>query len=301
MVLLYLEKQQGGVLLKVQVDCVHCYLKQVVSTMKRIGLEDKLQYEILYKLMDEIKNLDNSNTPAYNSSIILEKAYDMLGDSDPYLSAKKDSNDIALSFYPELKERLANSKERLHDAVKMSVAGNVIDLGIYRDFNIDSALAQVMEEGFSVDCFSLFESELSKTDRVIIIGDNAGEIVFDKILIEELVRIGKSVTYVVKSKPVLNDATMDDAEYVGLRDIANVIETGSGHLGVSLADISDEFRYELENASLIVSKGQANFESLEDVDWISRKAFFLLKIKCEEVARVSGLEFNSMVFLRKSN
>lgn len=286
--------------MKVQVDCVHCYLKQVVSTMKRMELKDEIQYEILYKIMEEIKNLDNSKTPAYNSSVILEKAYEMLGESDPYILAKKESNDAALSFYADLKEKLLSSEDNLHDAIKIAVAGNVIDLGIYRDFDIGSALSHIMEEGFSVDCFDLFQKELEDTDSVLIIGDNAGEIVFDKILIEELIRIGKSVTYVVKSHPVLNDATMADAEYVGLTDIAHVIETGSGHLGVSLEDISDEFKHELEVANLIISKGQANFESLEDIDWIAQKTFFLLKIKCEEVARISGLDFNSMVFLRKS-
>lgn len=285
--------------MKVQLDCVHCYLKQVVSTMKRMNLDDSTQYDVLYKLMDEIKQLDNSKTPAYNSSVILQKAYKLIGESDPYKLAKRESNDAALSFYPELLERVSQSENRLLDSLKISVAGNVIDLGIYRDFDIGSAIVQIMEEGFSVDCFKQFKSELDKTDNVLIIGDNAGEIVFDRILVEELIRIGKSVTYVVKSSPILNDATLEDAEYVGMDKLARVIETGSGHLGVSLEDISDEFKYELETAPLIISKGQANFESLEGIDWIVQKTFFLLKIKCEEVALVSNLKFNSMVFLRK--
>ncbi|OHW63532.1 hypothetical protein EUAN_03960 [Andreesenia angusta] len=286
--------------MKVQLDCVHCYLKQVVSTMKRTDLDEDTQYQILYRLMEEIKGLDNSNTPAYNSSVILKSAYEMIGVADPYKSAKRESNDAALSFYPELSELLSRSQDRLKDALKIAVAGNVIDLGIYRDFDIGSAISQVMDEGFSADCSEQFKSELDSTDSVLIIGDNAGEIVFDRMLVEELRRLGKSVTYVVKSSPILNDATMEDAEYVGMTDLAKVIETGSGHLGVSIDDISDEFRKALENASVIISKGQANFESLEGIDWISQKTFFLLKIKCEEVALVSGLKFNSMVFLRKS-
>lgn len=268
--------------------------------MKRTGLDEDTQYEILYRLMEEIKGLDNSNTPAYNSSVILKSAYEMMGVADPYKSAKRESNDSALSFYPELSELLSRSQDRLKDALKIAVAGNVIDLGIYRDFDIGSAISQVMDEGFSVDCSEQFKSELDSTDSVLIIGDNAGEIVFDRMLVEELRRLGKSVTYVVKSSPILNDATMEDAVYVGMTDLAKIIETGSGHLGVSIDDISDEFRKALENASVIISKGQANFESLEGIDWIAQKTFFLLKIKCEEVALVSELKFNSMVFLRKS-
>lgn len=268
--------------------------------MKRTGLDEDTQYEILYRLMEEIKGLDNSNTPAYNSSVILKSAYEMMGVADPYKSAKRESNDAALSFYPELSELLSMSQDRLKDALKIAVAGNVIDLGIYRDFDIGSAISQVMDEGFSVDCSEQFKSELDSTDSVLIIGDNAGEIVFDRMLVEELRRLGKSVTYVVKSSPILNDATMEDAVYVGMTDLAKVIETGSRHLGVSIDDISDEFRQALENASVIISKGQANFESLEGIDWIAQKTFFLLKIKCEEVALVSELKFNSMVFLRKS-
>jgi damage-control phosphatase, subfamily I len=285
---------------KVQADCVHCYLKQVVSTMKQLDIDEKKQYEILYEIMEDIKSLDLDKTPAYNSSVVLRKAYKLLGESDPYKKAKKESNDIALSHYAELEEKLENSKDRLHDAIKIAVAGNVIDLGIFRNFDLNLALEQIMDKGFSVDCFSKFKEELDSTEDVLIIGDNSGEIVFDKLLVNELKKLGKAVTYVVKSEPILNDATMEDAEYVGLTDVASVIETGSGHLGVSLDDVSKEFMNHLENARLIISKGQANFESLEDIDWIAKKTFFLLKIKCEEVASVSELDFNSMVFLRKS-
>lgn len=287
--------------MKAKADCIHCYLKQVVSTLKRADIDEEEQFEMVFKIMDMIKKLDMSKTPAYNSTVVQQKVCEIIGNSDPYASVKRESNDAAMSLYPKLKARLDLSGDRLYDAIKMSVAGNVIDLGIQRSFDIEGALSQALDVGFYVDDYGLFKERLEDADEVMIIGDNSGEIVFDKILIEELTALGKSVIYSVKSKPALNDATMEDADYVGMKDLKKlrVIETGSGFLGVSLDDISDEFRSALENSKLIISKGQANFECLEDVDWIAKKTFFLLKIKCDEVTSFAGAPLGSMVFLKK--
>lgn len=287
--------------MKAKADCIHCYLKQVVSTLKRADIDEEEQFEMVFKIMDMIKKLDMSKTPAYNSTVVQQKVCEIIGNSDPYASVKRESNDAAMSLYPKLKARLDLSGDRLYDAIKMSVAGNVIDLGIQRSFDIEGALSQALDVGFYVDDYELFKESLENTDEVLIIGDNSGEIVFDKILIEELTALGKSVIYSVKSKPALNDATMEDAEYVGMKDLKRlrVIETGSGFLGVSLDDVSDEFSSALENSKLIISKGQANFECLEDVAWIAKKTFFLLKIKCDEVTSFAGAPLGSMVFLKK--
>lgn len=287
--------------MKAKADCIHCYLKQVVSTLKRADIGEEEQFKLVFEIMDMIKELDMSKTPAYNSTVVQQKVCEIIGNRDPYASVKRESNDAALSLYPKLKARLDLSRDRLYDAIKMSVAGNVIDLGIQRSFDIEGALSQALDVGFYVDDYELFKESLENTDEVLIIGDNSGEIVFDKILIEELTALGKSVIYSVKSKPALNDATMEDAEYVGMKDLKKlrVIETGSGFLGVSLDDVSDEFSSALENSKLIISKGQANFECLEDVAWIAKKTFFLLKIKCDEVTSFAGAPLGSMVFLKK--
>lgn len=286
--------------MKSGIDCVHCYLKQAVSCMKMAGIDDENKmHQVIYELMDYVKTFDPELTPAENSSKALHKVNGMIGIDDPYEKVKKQSNDLALELYPGLRQMIENSDDRLYDALKIAVAGNIIDLGINRSFDIHEALAHSMGTGFSKDHYELFRNRLEKVREVLIIGDNSGEIVFDKILVEELSRLGKQVTYVVKGAPILNDATMEDAIYVGMDKLAKVVTTGSGYLGVSMGQVSEEFINTLYNANLVISKGQANFESLEQDDRLKGKVFFLLKIKCEYVGQVAGAELGDVVFFTR--
>jgi len=291
---------KGELPVKASIDCVHCYLKQAVSCMKIAGIEDENKmHEVIYQLMDYVKTFSTEASPAENSSKILLKTYELIGIDDPYKEIKKQSNDLALKLYSGLKQKIEDSGDRLYDALKIAVAGNIIDLGISTSFNINEALAHSMGTGFSKDHYTLFRSKLDKVQEVLILGDNSGEIVFDKILVEELLRLGKQVTYVVKGAPILNDATMEDAVYVGMDKLAKVITNGSEYLGVCMNHVPEEFINTLYNADLIIAKGHANFESLEQDDKVKGKAFFLLKVKCEYVARIVGAELGDVVFFTR--
>jgi len=281
------------------IDCVHCYLKQAVTCMTIAGIDEDRQYPILYELMDDIKIMDSKRTPAENSTELLLKIYQLINNDDPYSEAKKKSNRLALALYPALKDFLQRSKNRLNDALKISVSGNVIDLGINKSFDIDASLKYSLDAGFAKDDFSLFVKKLNQEDNIVIVGDNAGEIVFDKLLAEELVAMGKRVTYIVKGGPILNDATMEDAIKVGMDNVAKVATTGSNYLGVPLRKISGEAGRLLMESGLVISKGQANFESLEHEETAKGKVFFLLKIKCECVGIVAGANFGDVVFFTR--
>ena len=282
--------------MKATIDCVHCYLKQAVSCMKMAGIDEDTQHEIIYKLMDYIKDYDRADTPAGNSTLAVLKTYEQINNDDPYKEVKKQSNDLALQLYPRLKDIIDENGDRLYKALKISVAGNVIDLGIRRSFNIEEELKYSMETGFAKDHYQAFAKKLEQVDEVLFLGDNSGEIVFDKILVEELVRLGKRVTYVVKEGPVLNDSTMEDALYVGMDKVARVMTTGSRFLGVSFKHISRKFADVLNNAPLVIAKGQANFESLEQEKMARDRIFFLLKIKCDEVSKTAGVQMGDLAF-----
>lgn len=282
------------------IDCVHCYLKQVVTCMVNAEVDEDTQYRVIYELMDYIRSFDINDTPAENSSKAILKAYEMIGAEDPFEKAKKESNDLALSLYPRVKSIVNDSEDSLYQALKVAVAGNIIDLGINRNYDIDAALQHSLETGFSKDDYGRFIRKLENTKEILFLGDNAGEIVFDKILAEELVQKGKKVTYAVKEGPILNDATASDAVYVGMDKLVEIITTGSNFLGVSLKRASEAFLNKLKTAELILSKGQANFESLESEEIVRGKIFFLLKIKCYDVVgRVAGAEFGDVVFMAK--
>lgn len=285
--------------MRAYVDCVHCYLKQAATCMNIAGIDEDKQHQILFNLMDEIKKKDRNRTPAENSTELLLKVYKLINNDDPYKEIKEKSNALALELYPRLKEYLIKSADRLYDALKISVAGNVIDLGINRSFDIDASLKYSLDVGFSKDDYKRFKNKFDKANEIIIIGDNAGEIVFDKLLVEEMISMGKSVTYIVKSDPILNDSTMEDVVQVGMDKVAKVITSGSNYLGVPIQKISDEVKQLLSNADLIISKGQANFESLEHEKLAKNRIFFLLKMKCDSVAHVAEAKFGDIVFFTR--
>ncbi|MBM7583165.1 uncharacterized protein with ATP-grasp and redox domains [Caldicoprobacter guelmensis] len=285
--------------MKATIDCMHCYLKQAVSCMRMAGIDEDAQHEILFKLMDYVKGLDREATPAENSTYVVLKTYELMGIDDPYKEIKRQSNDLALELYPQLKRMLEGYEDKPYAALKIAVAGNVIDLGIRRSFDVEGELRYSLDTGFSKDHYHRFKQKLEKVDEVLFLGDNAGEIVFDKILVEELVNLGKRVTYVVKEGPVLNDSTMEDAIYVGMDKVANVITSGSRFLGISFKHMSRELADALYKAPLVISKGQANFESLEQHEMARDRVFFLLKIKCDEVAKAAGAALGDVVFFAR--
>jgi len=283
------------------IDCIHCYLKQAVSCMEMANVPDERKKEVLYELMDFIKSLDPEASPAYNSSLVLLKTYEIIQNNDPYYFAKKQSNALALELYENVKKKVFESQDPLYNSLKVSVAGNVIDLGIKRDFDVESELAHAFEFGFSIDDYVLLKQKVQNGKNIVVVGDNAGEIVFDKILVEVLNQMGKDVYYIVKTKPILNDATLEDAKEVGMDKIATIVDTGVGLLGVPKEFVSSKFKQLILNADIVISKGQANFESLDEFEEIQDNVFYLLKIKCEFLAKKLNFKHGDLVLINGEN
>lgn len=284
------------------VDCVYCYLKQAVNCMMVAGVDEEIQHRVLFELMEDIKALDRRKTPAENSSEIILKTYKLIENEDPYREIKTKSNALALELYPSLKEYVEHSANPLLEVLKISAAGNVIDLGLNRSYDLKASLEQCLKTGFTINDYELFQSRLEKSERdeVVILADNTGEIVFDRLLAEELSKRGKKVICIVKGGPIVNDATREDALQTGMEKTAQIMTTGSNYLGALLHKISPEARGVLERAEVIIAKGQANFETLEHEELARGRIFFLLKLKCEGVARVAGAKFGDVVFISRS-
>ena len=283
--------------MKVLLDCIPCYLKQAISVMNAANIDTKRQEEVIYVLCKEMEIYHEDKTPGETSTALIRRVHELIGNNDPFNDKKRESNDLAMSLYNELLSKVNNSSDSLYEALAISVAGNVIDMGITRDFNVHDALEHIIEKGFSINHYEEFKKKLAIAKKVLILGDNSGEIVFDKLIVNELNKLGKEVLYVVKEEPVLNDATMEDAIYVGMDKLTKVITNGTGILGTSMDNASEEFKVEYKKADIIISKGQANFESLESEPSAKGRAFFLLKLKCEFVAKVAQGTFGDMVFI----
>lgn len=282
----------------VRPECVPCYLTQVLSALGFAGVSDQAKNEILYEMAAEIPSLSRHQTPSYNSTLILRKTYERLGSKDPYASAKRESNLAAKDVVQKILSSWQDEPEPVLTALKLAVAGNVIDLGIQTGYDIDTAVKQAMQSDLDKDAYQEFLDMVGNSRSILIIGDNSGEIVFDQILVIALGNLGKQVLYSVKSAPIINDATMEDAVETGMDRLVPIIETGSGFLGVEWDMCSDEFRRKFNEADMVLAKGQANYESLEGCSHAGNKTFFLLKAKCPCVAENLGVKLGDWVLRR---
>jgi len=227
---------------------------------------------------------------------------ELIDRGDPYRRVKDISNKRALELYPGLKERVDTSEYPLETALRLAIAGNIIDLGVKGDIPNDD-IAQTIENALSASlhhgAIDGFREAAHQARRILYLGDNAGEIVFDRILIEQLQK--ENITFVVRGQPVINDVTMVDAHTTGMADIVEVIDNGSGAPGTILNDCSVSFQERFFEADLIISKGQGNYESLSCTD---ANITFLLMAKCPVIARDVGCEVGSFIvrnsFLKKT-
>jgi len=279
-------------------DCIPCYLKQMLSVLRAGGVKEEDIPEMLNKGVLILPELSRDANPAVNSSLAVLEAYSLMNNHDPFKEAKKESNIYAMSIYQELKDMIESSEDKLLAAFKVSCAGNIIDMGISPDFDIQQALDEILTKEFKVCDYEDFMGALKSGRKILMLGDNSGEIVFDKLLIEQLLKRGAEVTYSVKSYPTLNDATMTDAVETGLTELVRVIETGSNYVGATPGSCSPEFREEYMGADIVIAKGQANYESLESTSLAGDKTFFILRAKCPCIAKHLGAELGDIVFKR---
>ena len=274
--------------MKATLDCLHCMTGQALRAA-RIATDDVAkQREIINRVMALIPDMDADVSPAILSIPIYEITNDVSGKPDPYRELKKAQNDFALSMEGELRSFLDEADDKLDTALHLSAAGNVIDLGVQHSDNIDvhAAIDEALHQRFGADHSAYLKESLKECKDLLFLLDNAGEIVFDKLLIEELTKHTR-VTAVVKKDPILNDVILEDAEYVGLTDICEVIDNGGAFIGSPLELVPDSFLKRMEQADIILGKGQGNYETIDD---FPGNVFLLLKAKCEVIAKHMGVE-----------
>jgi len=273
--------------------CYPCLIKQGLAALRLSTQDPALQKRALEELMRRLQGLDLERSPSFISRIPYEVAREITGVADPFAAAKRETNRLALSLLPALRRKIASAPDPLRMAVKAALSGNVIDLGIGHAYDLERDAMRITDGPITLDHYEAFATLLKDCRRLLYLCDNAGEIALDILLIEQL-KQRCEVTASVKSGPIINDATMEDARAVGLTGLVRVIETGSDYIGVEWAHTSAEFREAFESADLILAKGHGNFETLNERP---EEIFFLLKAKCAEVAAELGAMEGDTVFL----
>ncbi len=275
--------------MKTYLECIPCFMQQAYRTARIATSDEEKIKEVLNVVGEMIKSIPMENTPPETGNIIYQKISEITGVHDPYKEIKNNNIKEALSLYPELKKYIKNSDDRLLAAIRIAIAGNVIDLGVNKKFNIVDDLKQILKQDFAIFDYEDFKNQLNSAKSVLYLGDNAGESVFDKLLIEEL---GKPVTYVVRDIPVINDCVIEDAIASGLNKVATLISSGSTAPATILSLCNEDFIEKFKNADLVISKGQGNYEGLSQV---KRSVFFMLKAKCPVIANNLNVKENDIV------
>jgi uncharacterized protein with ATP-grasp and redox domains len=214
------------------------------------------------------------------------------GVADPYLQVKRANIRDALAVYPFLQTFLAEQADGLYWALKAAATGNIIDVAVGSGQDLRESIEQELAKPFALCDLAPFQKELATAKHLLIIADNAGETVFDRLLMERLSDL--TITYAVRGEPVLNDATVDDVRASGFAPWINVVSTGGRAPGLILDECTEEFRSLFYQVDLVISKGQGNYEAL--MDEAQRSVFFLLKAKCPMLAEKLSVQVNDYVF-----
>jgi uncharacterized protein with ATP-grasp and redox domains len=275
-------------------DCVPCFVRQTLDAARMVSQEPVLQEKILREGLKMFAEADLQGSPPVFGQRLHRRIRELSGIPDPYRAAKERSNRVALELFPELSARVKAALNAFELAVRFAAAGNIIDLAAKTglgECDIRSAIKSAVTESFAGDLDS-FQAAVATASRILYLTDNAGEIVFDRLLIEQL-PAGR-VTVGVRGAPVINDATRADAEAAGLDQIATLIDNGSDVPGTVLEDCTAQFRLVFDSADVIIAKGQGNFETLSATD---RNIFFLLKIKCPVVALQTSIAVGTQALI----
>jgi len=289
--------KDSGVTLKTYLDCIPCFLSQALRAAK-IATEDvSVRRAVIDEVSRTIPNFPLDITPPEIAQEVYKIVFDITGNNDPYGEIKKLSNQLALSRYSKLKQMVEQAKEPLLVACKLAIAGNVIDFGPQADFgDLDMLIESGLISPLAINHYKAFKASVERASRILYLGDNAGEVLFDRVLIEQLKkRSGVTVTFVVRETPIINDATLDDALSVGLDRAATVISNGSGAPATILSQCSSDMLKHYEQADLIISKGQGNYESLSEAE---QNIFFLLKAKCSVVAELLKVDIGDGILVK---
>jgi len=288
--------------MKLRLDCVVCIAKQALKAARLATNDPRIQEEVLRRVMLRLTEMEWVGTPPQlvRASRVAELIEELTGVDDPYKDLKRASNDEALAMVDEVKALIASYDDPLRAAVKVAIAGNIIDFAAVETYDLKATIGKVMRQKPAIDDYDRLRGEVLGAETLLYFADNAGEVVFDKLLIEEMIRVrGKPfrrVAFVVKGGPIINDATIEDALYVGLDKIPNIEfrKVSSGKPGTGPERSSPEVLSWIRSHDLVISKGQGNYEDLSDVGGV----YFLLMAKCPVVAEDIGVKVGDIIIKR---
>ena len=281
--------------MKTYLECFPCFLRQALEAARLATSDEAIQRMVLNQVMFNLCRMNPRTPPPQIGHFIHKTVKELAHCSDPYKEIKTKHNRLTLKKYPELKGIIECSQEPLLTAVKLAIVGNIMDSAAKGYFDLEKTQEETLKADLTINHYREFVQSLDKASTILYLGDNAGEIVFDKILIEEIDKRdqGQEVYYAVRGGPIINDVTLNDAQEVSMSEVARVISNGSDVPGTILNLCSKNFLEIYGKADIIIAKGQGNYESLSDEE--DDRIYFLLQVKCPVIARHIGVKVGSAV------
>lgn len=279
-------------------DCIPCLLRQALEAARLVSADSAIHEQVMREVLNWAEEMDLKQSPPAMAQRIHRRLREITGIDDPYLSVKTRQNQISIELLSEFRSEVQSSRHPLMTAARIAIAGNMIDMGANGNLaekDMFQAVNKALSELFWGED-ELFCQAITEARSILYLADNAGEIAFDRLLIEQI--SPEKVTLAVRGSPVINDATLLDAQFVGLNEIVAVINNGSDAPGTILDDCSPEFCRHFAEADLIIAKGQGNFESLSNQ---SGNLFFLFKVKCQRVADEIKQPIGTQVLVHSRN
>jgi hypothetical protein len=279
-------------------ECLPCFFEQTRRAAELAGLDEAATWAVMCELGAHLSELDPTASPPENCLFLYRRINELSGRADPFRATKAEHTEQALKLIDRLRSAVRESTDTLGTAVRIAAAGNRLDLGALGQVDDPTTL---LDRALAAPCpiwdLEPLRSRLDNAESLLLLGDNAGETVFDRVLLETVARLAPRCRrcFVARGGPIINDATVDDAGAAGLDQVAELISTGSSTPGVPHGHRSRELEQRLQTADVVIAKGQGNYESLSDID---RELFFILTVKCRVVASHLGVDRGASVLLQ---
>jgi len=282
--------------MKFQIDCVQCVIRLLIDAVKTMP-HTADPARLVQRSLGCLASVSLDRTPPAVFRDVFDSLRGQSGVEDPYRAWKSRFNQYVLEHFDLLQSTINNSDHPLHTALALSIAGNIIDVAVaipIHDDVIQRAIRTALETSLSAQTIRAFRADIERAERILYLGDNCGEIVFDMLLIGQLPR--EKITYVVRGQPILNDVTMADAREVGMTQLVDVIDNGAGAPGTILDLCNRPFLDEFNRADCIIAKGMGNLETLFESP---RNIYFLLQVKCLVLARFLEVPVGTFLFVNR--
>ncbi|MFX0003250.1 MAG: DUF89 domain-containing protein [Candidatus Hodarchaeota archaeon] len=291
--------------MKLEPECIGCLFNQMLKAFKLLqpNVSRNIIIKAQKKLMEYLINFDITQKAApYLGKVTYNIISELLNNEDPYHDLKIQYNSLVLEFFDDIMKLIDDAEDPLSKAILASALGNTIDFASQHEVDILSDLKKFAIEDLVINDFVKFKRSLENATNLLILGDNAGEIVFDKILIIILRKYypDLEIVYSVRSAPIINDATIEDARFISLTELVEVVESNDAP-GIILAEATEDFKeHFFKKKSVILSKGQGNFESLYGMELPQKEVYYLLKAKCNLMERIFNVKVGDLIFKKKS-